>query len=293
MDFRPVRNQADFQVITGPAFAYNWPNCKPWEGRISRVPGRDKAPYLSIVIPAYNEARRLPVTLNRLHQYLCAQSYLWEIIVVANGCTDDTEDVVRRAALAIPDLRLLSLRERGKGIASKHGALASQGDIIFLCDADLSMPPDNLARFLALAGTVDVIVGSREAPGAHRYHEPWHRHLMGRVFNGLVQWLAVPGIEDTQCGFKAFRRRAAYRLFPHQTLSGFGFDVELLYLARKLGYSVQELPIEWYFDADTRVRPGVDSLAMLGEVFMVRLRDVLGRYGAPLPTPSEEGDPVR
>ena len=251
------------------------------ESPISHNPGPDQSPFLSIVIPAYNEEKRLPPTLLRLYEYLAQQGYSWEILVVSNGCTDKTDRAVEQAATSIPNLSLISIGQRGKGIASKVGGLRSRGEIVFLCDADLSMPPENLGRFLQEIEAVDVVVGSREAPGSHRYYEPWFRHVMGRVFNRLVQLLAVRGIQDTQCGFKAFRRRAARELFGRQTLVGFGFDVELLYLARKLGHSVVELPIEWYFDADTRVRPGVDSLAMLSEVAMVRVRDLLGRYRAP------------
>lgn len=250
------------------------------EGHITGTIDSGQAPCLSIVIPAYNEERRLPLTLERLHAYLQQQSYGWEIIVVANGCTDDTEGVVRKASESIPNLKLLSVRERGKGLASKDGALRSRGEIVFLCDADLSMPPVALAEFLRELEHADVVAGSREAPGARRYDEPWMRHLMGRIFNRLVQLLAVPGISDTQCGFKAFRRDVARDLFGRQTLVGFGFDVELLFLARKLGYTIKELPIDWYFDPDTRVRPGADSLRMVAEVIHMRMGDALGHYRA-------------
>lgn len=263
------------------------------ETRISRTPARDDSPHLSIVIPAFNEARRLPGTLRRLHAYLAIQTYTWEIIVASNGCTDHTDAVVREAARTVPHLHLLTLAERGKGLATREGAMESRGEIVFLCDADLSMPPEELAEFLEAIETVDIVAGSREAPGSHRYHEPWHRHLMGRVFNWLVQIVAVRGIQDTQCGFKAFRRTAAQELFSRQILKGFGFDVELLYLAQKLGFSVRELPIEWYFDADTRVRPGIDSLNMFGELLMLKVRDLQGRYDAPRSSPASGGDVVR
>lgn len=254
---------------------YNWRHSNPAERRITD----STLPSLSVIIPAYNEARRLPPTLARLTEYLERQPYDWEIIVVSNGSTDGTDRVTRDAQLGIPRLRLVSIPERGKGIAAKTGALASRGDVVFLCDADLSMPAEQLERFLLRIGEVDAVAGSREAPGSQRYGEPWHRHLMGRLFNRLVQFVAVQGINDTQCGFKAFSRAAADDLFARQTLSGFGFDVELLYLARKFGYSVEELPIDWYFDRDTRVRPGIDSLDMFREVLLVRWRDFLGQYG--------------
>ncbi|MBV9278992.1 MAG: glycosyltransferase family 2 protein [Chloroflexi bacterium] len=255
-------------------------------------PAGDESPYLSIVIPAYNEERRLPATLQRLHAYLCQRPYTWEIHVVSNGCTDDTDGVVRRAQARIPNLHLTSVRERGKGLACKDGALRSRGQVIFLCDADLSMPPEELAGFIAMLDSADVVVGSREAPGAHRYREPWVRHLMGRGFNWLVRLLLVPGIRDTQCGFKAFRRAAARELFGKQAVVGWGFDVELLFLARKRGCAVRELPIDWYFDADTRVRPGVDSLRMVGEVILVRLADALGVYRSRAATPGTRREDI-
>ncbi len=238
----------------------------------------DHAPRLSIVIPAYNEERRLPGTLERLHAYLSQQPYAWEIIVVSNASTDATEDVVHEASNGVANLHLICINERGKGIAVKKGALQSRGDFVFLCDADMSMPPTQIETFFEAAVTTDIVIGSREAPGSVRMGEPSHRHLMGRVFNRLVQWLAVGGLNDTQCGFKLIRREAAQRLCTMQTVNGFGFDVELLYLARKLGYSVHEVPVEWHFDHDTRVRPGVDTVTMVVEVLMIRLRDLMGQY---------------
>lgn len=247
---------------------------------IARPAGSDQTPRLSIVIPAYNEEHRLGPTLRRLHEYLSAQDYSWEILVVSNGSTDDTAGLVHRCATDMPDLQLIDIPERGKGIASRTGALQSRGEVVFLCDADLSMPPQSLASFLTLIDRADIVAGSREASGAKRFREPWHRHFMGRVFNRLVQTIAVAGIEDTQCGFKALRRHVAFDLFSEQRLNGFAFDVELLYLARKYGYRVEELGIEWHFDDDTRVRPGVDTLGMVKELLMIRIRDALGGYRA-------------
>jgi len=200
---------------------------------------------------------------------------------VSNGSTDRTEEVVRTAAAENSLIRLLVSPARGKGIACRLGALQSTGRAVFLCDADLSMPPDHIGAFLGLLKAADVVAGSREAIGAARYDEPWHRHLMGRVFNRLVQRIIVRGINDTQCGFKAFRREAADDLFNRQTIRGFGFDVELIYLAYKFGYRVVELGIDWHFDPDTRVRPGVDTLAMVRELLSIRLRDWRGGYGRP------------
>ena len=243
---------------------------------------------LSVVIPAYNEERRLGPTLEHLTTYLSNQDYGWEIVVVSNGSSDNTAGVVQRAAQASSSIRLIVIPDRGKGIACRTGALQSAGDIVFLCDADLSMPPETLADFFCRLENADVVVGSREAEGATRYSEPWHRHAMGRVFNRLVKAIAVDGIEDTQCGFKAFRREAARDLFGQQRLNGFAFDVELLYLARKYGYRIQELGIHWYFDDDTRVRPGIDTLGMVKELAMIRISDFFGRYRPGLMTASAE-----
>jgi dolichyl-phosphate beta-glucosyltransferase len=242
-------------------------------------------PRLSIIIPAHNEARRLPRTLDRLHAYLTEQPYTWEIIVVSNASEDATEDIVRAYAERIPGLQLISLTGRGKGLAVRAGAIRSWGEVVFICDADLSMPPETLARFMEEIEMHDVVVGSREAPGARRFDEPGNRHVMGRVFNHFVQTLVVRGIADTQCGFKAFRRDAGDHLFGQQFVTGWGFDVELLYLARKFGYTITEIPIDWYFDADSRVRPGVDTLNMVTEVLMIRLRDLLRRYKPPKVAP--------
>lgn len=247
---------------------------------IAGSPDPGRSPFLSVVIPAFNEEHRLEPTLRRLHEYLGSQDYSWEIVVVSNGSTDDTSGLVRRISAEMPNLQLIDLSERGKGIASRTGALHSRGDIVFLCDADLSMPPQALGAFLHAIERADVVAGSREAQGSKRYLEPWHRHFMGRVFNRLVQTIAVKGIEDTQCGFKAIRRAAANDLFSEQRLNGFAFDVELLYLAQKYGYRIEELGIEWHFDDDSRVRPGVDTLGMVKELVMIRIRDAFGVYRA-------------
>ena len=255
---------------------------------IAGLSGTSHSLRLSVVIPAYNEERRLGPSLQRLIGYLSNQEYGWEIVVVSNGSSDDTAGVVQRTASQSSNIRLIVIPDRGKGIASRTGALQSAGDVIFLCDADLSMPPETLVDFLCRLETADVVVGSREAEGATRYSEPWHRHVMGRVFNRLVQTIAVRGIEDTQCGFKALRREAARDLFSQQRLNGFAFDVELLYLARKYGYRIEELGIHWHFDDDTRVRPGIDTLGMVKELVMIRISDFFGRYRPPGLTASTE-----
>ena len=236
-------------------------------------------PFLSIVVPAYNEERRLPHTLPRILAFLEAQDYPGELIVVDDGSTDSTALVVENILAAVPFSTLIRNEHRGKGHAVKTGALAARGDYIFLCDADLSMPIEEVTRFLppALEG-YDVAIGSREIEGARRYDEPSHRHLMGRVFNFLVRLLAVRGFQDTQAGFKCFRRDVAQDVFPHQTMDGFGFDVEILFIAQKRGCRIVEVPINWYYMSNSRVSPVGDSVRMFREILQVRLNDWRGMY---------------
>src|SRR5579884_55185 len=240
-------------------------------------------PQLSIVVPAYNEGWRLPDTLGELFSFLTTQSYKAEVMVVENGSSDDTAQVVQRLIPRFPGLRLMRLQAAGKGRAVRAGVLDATGDIIFLCDADLSTPAAEIPRFMkTIHAGYDIVVGSREGVGAIRYGEPEYRHIMGRVFNRLVQVLAVPDIEDTQCGFKAFNLAAALALFPLQTITGWAFDVEILYLARKLGYRIAELPVEWRFNDDTKVRALQDTRTMLSDIITIRLNDLRRRYHAPV-----------
>jgi dolichyl-phosphate beta-glucosyltransferase len=236
-------------------------------------------PFLSIVVPAYNEGRRLPETLPRLVGFVQAQEYSAEVIVVDDGSTDNTASVVEAIAKGAPFVRLIRNEHRGKGYAVKTGALAALGDHVFLCDADLSMPIEEVASFLPPAlEEYDVAIGSREVEGAKRYDEPGLRHVMGRVFNTLVRLLAVRGFQDTQAGFKCFKREAAREMFPYQTMDGFGFDVEILFIAQKRGYRIIEVPINWYYMRNSRVSPISDSVRMVREILQVRLNDWRGLY---------------
>ena len=239
----------------------------------------DPEPFLSFVIPAFNEEKRIAGTLDTLLAYLGRQEYRAEVLVVDDGSADATAGRVRELARGRSDLRLLEAPHRGKGHAVKIGMLAARGQYRFLCDADLAMPVEELAKFLppALVG-VEVAVGSREAPGAHRYGEPGHRHLMGRVFNWVVRALAVRSIRDTQCGFKCFTASSARHLFSQQRLDGFGFDVEVLFLAQRSGLSIREVPIEWRYQQESKVRPLRDTLRMLRDVLQVRWNHLAGRY---------------
>ncbi len=228
-------------------------------------------PQLSIVIPAYNEARRLPESFARLNDYLQRQPYFTEVIVVDDGSEDSTATVVRAWMGRWNALRLVRIPHTGKGAAVRAGALAAQGEWVFLADADFSMPVQELARFSPGGDNdSDLLIGSREAPGSQRIGEPFYRHLMGRAFNRVVQWSLVPGIRDTQCGFKRLRREVALDLFFHQTITGWAFDVEMLYMARLRGYSIREIPISWYYKSGSKVRPLVDTFAMARDLLTIR-----------------------
>ena len=240
----------------------------------------ETAPFLSLVIPAYNEAERLPVALDALEAYLARQPYSAEVIVADDGSTDATYDIAHARATAWPALRVVSAPHRGKGHAVKLGLLATHGAYAFLCDADLSMPIEELGKFLPdTLGALDVAIASREGPGAHRYAEPLYRHIIGRMFNSLVRWAVLPGIQDSQCGFKCLRGNLARALARAQTVDGWGFDVELLCVARLWGYRVVEVPIPWYFSTNSRVHPLPDSWHMVREVLAVRRNLLAGRYG--------------
>ncbi len=234
---------------------------------------------LSIVLPAYNEQARLPYTLSEIEAYICREQLDCEVLVVDNGSQDATSAVVQQAARTFPRLRLLRTDRRGKGLAVRTGCLAAHGEAVLFADADLSWAVEELSRFVGLIGeATPVVIGSREGLGARRIGEPSYRHLMGRVFNHVVQTLAVPGIEDSQCGFKAFRVDAARAIFRRQKIDGFGFDVEVLFLARQLGYPVRVVPLRWEHKANSRVAPVRDTLAMLTDVVRVRLNAARGAY---------------
>lgn len=236
-------------------------------------------PFLSIVIPAHNEENRLPRTLEQVFAYLSTQDYEAEVVVVENGSSDRTLEAAREFATRHPNLRVLQNPERGKGGAVRLGMLQATGRYRFICDADLSMPIEEVGKFLPpqLDG-FDVAIGSREAPGAVRYNEPGYRHWGGRLINLAIRLLILPGLQDTQCGFKCFTTAAVEKLFTRQTLTGWSFDIELLYLARRAGMTIREIPIHWTFDADSKVSAVRDALRMIGDIFRIHLNSLRGRY---------------
>ena len=229
-------------------------------------------PFLSLVIPAYNEEQRLRLTLERITAFLSARDYSWEVVVADDGSVDATGQIVADFAAAWPQIRLLSLPHRGKGGAVKAGMLAAAGEYRFLCDADLSMSIDQVERFLPpqLSG-VDIAIGSRQTPGSRRIDEPPGRYLTSRLYNCLIQWLLLPGIRDTQCGFKAFRGAAAEELFRQQQIDAFAFDLEILYLGRRWGLTLREVAIDWEHRSGSKVRLR-DGFGLLWDLLKIRRR---------------------
>lgn len=238
------------------------------------------SPYLSIIIPAYNEEHRLPRTLEQIFAFLGEQNYTAEVLIVENGSSDNTLGIAQQYAEKYKNLRVLSENRSGKGNAVRRGMLVAQGQYRFMCDVDLSMPIEELEKFIPEEGiTLDIAIGSREAEGAVRYDEPEYRHLGGRLINFAIRVLILPGLNDTQCGFKFFRAEVAEDIFPSQTLTGWSFDIELLFLARKRGYQIIEIPIHWYFDPETKLRAVNDAIRMLRDIFLIHLNNIRGRYG--------------
>jgi dolichyl-phosphate beta-glucosyltransferase len=237
------------------------------------------SPLLSIIIPAYNEEQRLPATLQTIHAFLKKQSYAAEVLVVENGSSDRTLNLAQEATKTMKEVKALHSEARGKGIAVKLGMQAAKGDYRFICDVDLSMPIEEVNQFIPpLLQDSAVAIASREAPGAVRYGEPFYRHFIGRVFNLMVRLFALPGLHDTQCGFKCFRSDVAEKVFPRMTIIGWTFDVEALVIARRLGYQIEEVPIPWYYNPNSKVRVGRDSLTMARDLLVIRWNILRGIY---------------
>jgi dolichyl-phosphate beta-glucosyltransferase len=237
-------------------------------------------PELSVVIPAFNEASRLPETLRKVTHYLEARGTAYEVLVVDDGSTDATaQRAAETGGAAVRVLR--NDMNRGKGYSVRRGMLEARGEKRLMTDADLSTPIEDLEHLLArIDEGCDVAVGSRAVPGARiEVRQPWYRENMGRLFNLFVRVLVVPGLRDTQCGFKVFTARAAREVFAVALLDGFCFDVEALYIARSRGYRVAEVPVTWRNDAASRVTTVGGLLAFL-DLLKVRANAWSGKYRA-------------
>lgn len=246
-------------------------------------------PFLSVVIPSYNERANLERNvLHEVAEYLKKQSYSWEVILSDDGSTDGTVEALNAFAATHPGFRVLANTHAGKGPTVKKGMLAAAGEWRLFTDFDQSTPIAEIEKLLSFTATHQVICGSREVTGALRDKEPVLRHIMGRVFNLVVQIFAVPNIQDTQCGFKLFSKAATEQLFPKLSIYGGdkpmkdaftgAFDVELLFLARKLGFAIAEVAILWRHYKSDRVSPLKDSYRMFRDILRIRVAYLLGVY---------------
>lgn len=226
-------------------------------------------PFLSIIIPAHNEEARLPHSLEQVYVFLNSQPYTSEVVVVENGSHDQTLLVGQELARHLPNLRIIHLDKSGKGLAIRNGIFATSGQYRFIADADFSMPVEEINLFLPPACDSDIAIASREAPGAIRYNEPPFRHFTGRVFNLLIRMLVLPGLHDTQCGFKCFRGDVAEDIFRYQSLNGWSFDVEVLRVARLHGWQITEIPIHWSYFPGSKVSILRDSIRMFIELLTI------------------------
>ncbi len=257
----------------------NGPPLPPAEGEGQPASGNGgPGPHLSVVIPAYNEEERLPDTIRTVEAFLEKQPWDWELIVVDDGSADRTAEAAREA-FRHPASRAVSLpQNQGKGAAIRRGMLEeARGKYRLFTDADNSTPIEELPGLLRKAEEegYGVAIGSRALRDSKlEVRQPFYREMMGRFFNLIVQMVAVPGIRDTQCGFKLFTAEAAGYVFPRQQLQGFSFDVELLMLARRGGFRIAEVPVRWINSPASRVSPIRDSLRMFMDVLRVRLRGV-------------------
>lgn len=240
-----------------------------------------QSPAYSIVIPAYNESARITATLERLLGYVAEQRWDVEVIVVDDGSRDSTADIVRTYSEKTPRVRLLqNPKNRGKGYSVRNGMMHANGEILLFTDADLSAPIEEANKlFAAISNGADVAIGSRWLQSRlQSKRQPLYRQLFGRLLNLLLRLLLGLKLKDTQCGFKAFTRRAAKALFPMQRIEGWTFDPELLYLAKKFGFRVAEVPVAWAHQEGTRIRLLRDGSRFLVELFVIRWNALRGRY---------------
>ena len=239
-------------------------------------------PFLSIIIPARNEENRLPRALGQVFAFLEKQTYSYEVLVAENGSQDRTLEMARAFTQYFPGLRILHEDLPGKGRAIRRGVLEANGEYRLIAAADFSMPVDQINRFLPPASSADITVASREAAGAKRYNEPVFRHLTGRIYNFWIRSLVLPGLQDTQCGFKCFCAEVASDIFPRLTLTGWSFDVELLAIARHHKYSICEIGIPWYYNPGSKINVLHDSWRMFLDLLVIRRNLRRGVYDAQL-----------
>ena len=238
-------------------------------------------PTYSIVIPAYNESARLGTTLQKVLSYVHAQEMLAEVIVVNDGSRDNTAGIVREFAAQDSTVRLVeNPGNHGKGFSVRNGMLSARGRIVLFSDADLSSPIEEAPKlFQALEQGADIAIGSRWLRSeTQTQRQPVHRQIFGRIFNLLLRITLGLHFKDTQCGFKAFKRTAVNTIFPLQRIERWGFDPEILFLARKFGFKVQEVPVAWGHSGGTRIHPLIDGSRMFQEMLRIRWNNFTGKY---------------
>jgi dolichyl-phosphate beta-glucosyltransferase len=247
-------------------------------------------PIYSIVIPAYNESGRLRGTLERVIAYVHARGWNAEIIVVNDGSSDNTAEIARQFAEKDAIVRIIdNPGNRGKGYSVRNGMLHSRGRIVLFSDADLSSPIEEAAKLIdALDAGADIAIGSRWLRAeTQTQRQPLHRQIFGRIFNLLLRLSLGLQFADTQCGFKAFKQRAVQAIFPLQKIERWGFDPEILFLARKFGFKVEEVPVLWGHSGGTRIHPLVDGSKMFMEMLHIRWNDLTGKYDSSVPRAAE------
>jgi len=238
-------------------------------------------PKYSIIIPAFNESRRLPATLKAVLDFVRSQPFQTEVIVVNDGSTDGTANIVREFALHAPEIRLLeNPGNRGKGYSVRNGMLHALGEVVMFTDSDLSAPIEEADRlFAAISAGADIAIGSRWLErGRQTHRQPLYRQFFGRCFNAVTRMVMGLHFADTQCGFKAFTRAATQTVFQLQTIERWGFDPEILFIALKRGFKVVEVPVSWAHDERTRISYLKDGLKMLEELAIIRWNALTGRY---------------
>ncbi len=236
-------------------------------------------PYLSVIIPAYNEAKRLPLTLIDIDKHLKNADFFYEIIVVNNNSTDATIEVVERFSHIIKNLKLIECHIVGKGAAVKKGMLEARGKIRIFTDADNSTSIDQFQKMIPyFSENYQVVIGSRDVEGAELVPpQPWYKRLAGNLGNLFIQFMLLPGIWDTQCGFKAFTEEAAEKIFPLIKISRWGFDVEILALAKKMGYKIKEIPVVWVNSPFSHVKMSA-YIQVLLEVVKIKWWIITNKY---------------
>ena len=228
---------------------------------------------LSLIIPSYNESRRIKMSLVTIYEYLSNQKYSYEVILCDDGSYDSTLSIARDFSQGKSNFHILSLPDKGKGSAVKAGMIAARGKYRFMCDADLAMPLEQIKLFLTeLKNGCDIAIGSRELIGSNRYEEPKFRYLSGRIFNLFVKVVALRKYSDTQCGFKCFSSEAAEKIFPVLKTKGWAFDVEALLLAERHRFLVSEIPINWYHGEESKVKFRSAVFQMAKDILFMRIR---------------------